>query len=55
MLNDNVIQIWHHGNHWSIKKSGEQDWHRGKNETSGRPGYPQERTPQNAARAFRDG
>jgi hypothetical protein len=55
MPDDIVIQIWHHGNHWSIKKSGEQYWHRGKNETEWKSGLPAGMTPQDAARAFREG
>ena len=55
MSNDIVIQIWHHGSHWSLKKNGEQYWHRGKNEIERRSALPSGMTLQDAARAFREG
>lgn len=33
MPNDIVIELWHHGGHWSLKKSGNQYWHKGKKDT----------------------
>lgn len=40
------IELWHHGGHWCLKKSGEQCWYRGKNDTEWKSGLPPGMKPQ---------
>ena len=53
MADDIAIQVWHHGGHWSIKKSGLHYWHRETNGTEWKSGLPPGMTKQTAAKAFR--
>jgi hypothetical protein len=40
MPNDIVIEVWHHGGHWSLKKSGDQYWYKSTNGTELKAGLP---------------
>ncbi len=53
MPNDIVIELWHHGGHWCLKKSEDQYWYKGKHDTEWKFGLPPGMKPQDAARAFR--
>jgi hypothetical protein len=55
MPNDIVIELWHHGGHWSLKKSSDQYWYKGKDDTEWKVGLPPGMKPQDVARAFRSG
>ena len=38
MPNDIVIQLWHHGGHWCLKKRGNEYWHKSKADTEWKAG-----------------
>jgi hypothetical protein len=40
MSNDIVIELWHRGGHWCLKKSDDQYWYKGKEQTEWKPGLP---------------
>lgn len=40
MSNDIVIELWHHGGHWPLKKSGDQYWYKGKDDNECGSGFP---------------
>ena len=48
MPNDIVIELWHHGGQWSLKKSGEQYWYKGKKDTEWKSGLPRGMKAQDA-------
>lgn len=54
-MNDIVIELWHHGGHWCLKKNDDQYWHKRKQDVDWKSGLPAGMTPQDAARAFRSG
>jgi hypothetical protein len=37
MPNGIVIELWHHGSHWCLKQSGEQDSYKGKSNPGMKP------------------
>lgn len=53
MRNDIVIELWHHGGHWCLKKGDDNYWYKSKAGTEWKapPGMKTE----DAARAFRAG
>jgi len=55
MSNDIVIELWHHGGHWCLKKRDDEYWHKSKADTEWKAGLPPGMKPQDAARAFRSG
>jgi hypothetical protein len=55
MPNDTVIELWHHGGHWSVKKSDDQYWHKAKDGTEWKAELPPGMKLQDAVRAFRTG
>lgn len=55
MAQDIIIELWHRGEHWSLKKTAEQYWYKGRNDTDWKAGLPPGMNPQDAARAFRSG
>jgi hypothetical protein len=55
MADDIVIEIWHHGGHWSIKKKDDQYWYKTKGSAEWKSGLPPGMKPRDAIRAFRAG
>lgn len=53
MTHDIVIELWHHGGHWALKKNGDEYWHKGKGDSEWKAGLPPAMKPQDAARTFR--
>jgi hypothetical protein len=52
---DIVIELWHNGSHWALKKSAHEYWHKGKGDPEWKAGLPPGMKPQDVARAFRSG
>jgi len=40
MTHNIVIELWHQGGHWSLKKNDDQYWYKGKDDTEWRVGLP---------------
>jgi len=55
MAQDIVIEIWHHGGHWSIKKRDDQYWYKAKGDAEWKSGLPPGMKHRDATRAFQAG
>ena len=52
---DIIIEIWHSGAHWSVKKNEDQYWYKRQADTGWKVGLPPGMTPEDAWRAFKEG
>jgi hypothetical protein len=43
--NDIVIELWHHGGHWCLEKTGNEYWYKGNAYTEWKAGLPQGMKP----------